>query len=291
MTIHRTGATTSRSGPTIWRSRMRCPRWRSGSGRWGPPQGIFSRKTARRNASRSLGLEREALQEPRQVRPRLAVRTRDGLEGGRVVHVRGHALRDALLERRHVLVLVEHPDRDAVSPFERLLQRLRRLLLDFGRIADHRVVALVLELVDARQRSIARRILAVLAAVPLFRIQVVVRRARLEDVEEGVALVLDPRLDRGDELLDIVRITAADPRRAGGEGEPDRVDRLIDVWMGQGLRLHAELQGRRRLALRQTVDAVVVDDVQHVQVPPTGVHEVSAADSKPVAVAAEAKHL
>src|SRR2546428_7364878 len=106
MTIHRTGAMTSRSELTIRRTLMRWPRWRSGSGRWGPPQGIFSRKTARRNASRSLGLEREALQEPRQVRPRLAVRTRDRLEGGRVVHVRGHALRDALLERWHGPVLV-----------------------------------------------------------------------------------------------------------------------------------------------------------------------------------------
>src|SRR3989442_15163920 len=121
MTIHRTGATPWQSGPTTWRSGRGCPRWRRGSGRWGRPRRIFSRRTAGRNASRSLGLERGALHEPRQVRPRLAVRTRDGLEGGRVVHVRGHALRDALLEGRHVLVLVEHADRDTVSPFERLL--------------------------------------------------------------------------------------------------------------------------------------------------------------------------
>src|SRR5947199_5405478 len=151
MTIHPTAATTSRSGPTIWRSRMRCPRWRSASGRWGLPRRNSSRKTAGRNASRSLGLEREALQEPRQVRPRLAVRAGNRLEGGRVVHVRGHALRDALLERRHVLVLVEHADRDAISPLEGFLQRLRGLLLHLGRVTDHRVVAFVLELVDARQ--------------------------------------------------------------------------------------------------------------------------------------------
>src|SRR5947209_17848738 len=64
-----------------------------------------------------------------------------------------------------------------------------------------------------------------------------------------------------------------------------------DVRMGEGLRLHAELQGRRRLALRQTVDAVVVDDVQHVQVPATRVHEVAAADPQAVPVAAEAEDL
>src|SRR2546425_6081960 len=167
MTIRRTAATTSRFGLTTSRSRMRCPRWRNGSGRWGRPRRRFSRKTAGRNASRSLGLEREGLQEPRQVRPRLAVRACDRLEGGRVVHVCGYALRDALLEGRHVLVLVEHADRDAVSPFEGLLQRLRGLLLNLGRIADHRIVALVLELVDARQRSAARRILPILAPVPL----------------------------------------------------------------------------------------------------------------------------
>ncbi len=129
------------------------------------------------------------------------------------------------------------------------------------------------------------------ACVPLLRVQVVVRRAGLQDIEEGVPFVLDPRLDRRDEMLDVVRVAAADPCRAGREGEPDRVDGLVDVRMGQGLRLDAELQGRRGLALRQPVDAVVVDDVQHVQVPAAGVHEVSAADSEPVAVAAQAEDL
>src|SRR2546422_1364704 len=291
MTIRHTGAMTSRSGPTIWQSRMRWQRLRMGYGVWGLPRQNSSRKTAGRNASRSLGLEREGLQEPRQVRPRLAVRARDRLEGGRVVHVRGHALCDSLLERRHVLVLVEHADRDAVSPFERLLQRLRGPLLDLGWLVDHRIVALVLELVDAGQRSTAPRILPILAPVPLLRVQVVVRRARLQDIEEGVSFVLNPRLDRRDEMLDIVRVAAADPCRARREGQPDRVDGLVDVRMGEGLRLDTELQSWRGLTLRQPVNAVVVDDVEHVQVPATGVHEVSAADSKPVAVAAQAEDL
>src|SRR5438093_1775063 len=159
MTIRRTAATTSRFGLTTSRSRMRCPRWRNGSGRWGRPRRRFSRKTAGRNASRSLGLEREALQEPRQVRPRFAVRARDRLEGGRVVHVRGHALCNALLKRRHVLVLVKHADRHAVSPFEGLLQRLRGLLLDLARAAAHRIVALVLDLVARSKGATVRRTL------------------------------------------------------------------------------------------------------------------------------------
>src|SRR2546428_1630899 len=270
---------------------MRCPRWRSGSGRWGLPRRNSSRKTAGRNASRSLGLEREGLQEPRQVRPRFAVRACDRLEGGRVVHVCGHALCDALLERRHVLVLVEHADRDAVSPFERLLQGLRGLLLDFGWLVDHRVVALVLELVDAGQRSTARGILPILAPVPLLRVQVVVRRARLQDIEEGVSFVLDSRLDLRHGMLDIDRVTPADPCRAGREGQPNRVDGLVDVRMGEGLGLDAELQGRRGLALRQPVDDVVVDDVEHVQVPAAGVQDEFAADYLPDAYAASAMYI
>src|SRR5207249_7806465 len=193
MTTRRTGATTSPSGPTTRRSPTRCPRWPSGSGRWGSPRSISSKRTVRRSAWPSLGLEHQALHERGQVRPRFAVRACDRLEGGRVLHVRGHALCDALLERRHVLVLVEHADRDAVSPFERLLQGLRGLLLDFGWLVDHRVVALVLELVDAGQRSTARGILPILAPVPLLRVQVVVRRARLQAIEECVSFVLAPR--------------------------------------------------------------------------------------------------
>src|SRR5207247_1257972 len=129
--------------------------------------------------------EREALKELREVGPRLAVRAGDRLEGGRAVEVRRHALRDALLERRDVLVLVEHTDRDSVAPLEGLLQRLRGLLLDLRRFVDDWVEPFVLELVDARQRAARRRVLPILAAVPLLRVDVVVRRARLEDVQES----------------------------------------------------------------------------------------------------------
>src|SRR5437016_4183774 len=108
MTTRRTGATTSPSGPTTRRSPTRCPRWPSGSGRWESPRSISSKRTVRRSAWPSLGLEHQALHERGQVRPRFAVRACDRLERGRVLHVRGHALRDALLERQHVLVLVEH---------------------------------------------------------------------------------------------------------------------------------------------------------------------------------------
>src|SRR5438552_954821 len=291
MTTRRTGATTSPSGPTTRRSPTRCPRWPSGSGRWGSPRSISSKRTVRRSAWPSLGLEHQALHERGQVRPRFAVRACDRLEGGRVLHVRGHALRDALLERQHVLVLVENADRDAVSPLEGLFQRLRGLLLDFGRLVDHRIEAFILELVDARQRSPRRGVLAILAPVTLFSIEFVVRRSRLEDIEERVAFVLNPLFDRRDEMFDVVRVAAADPSRPRGERAPARTDGLVDVRMGEGLRLDAELEGRRGLALRQPVDAVVVDDVQHVQVPTARIHEVPAADPEAVSVPAQAEDL
>jgi len=82
-----------------------------------------------------------------------------------------------------------------IAPLERLLERLRGLLLDLGRFVDDRIESLVLELVDARQRAARRRVLPILAAVPLFRVDVVVRRARLEDVPESVALVVDLLFD------------------------------------------------------------------------------------------------
>src|SRR5205823_1218871 len=81
-------ATTSRSGRTIRRSGMRCRRCRSASGRWGSPRKSCWKNPGPRSGSPSLALERHPLNEPRQVRPRFAVRSRDGLEGRRIVHVR-----------------------------------------------------------------------------------------------------------------------------------------------------------------------------------------------------------
>src|SRR5439155_20234846 len=104
------------------------------------------------------------------------------------------------LHRLPVLVLVVPAVRAAVPPSERLLEGLGRLLFALGGIVDHGVVAFVFELVDTRHPPSRRRLLPVLAAVPLLRVQIVVRRARLEDIEEGIALVLDPLLDRGDEM-------------------------------------------------------------------------------------------
>src|SRR5439155_1625716 len=80
-----------------------------------------------------------------------------------------------------------------------------------------------------RRRTAAVPFLAVLAAVPFLRVDVVVRRARLQDIEERVALVFDPLLQQGDQVLDVVGISAPDPGRAGGQGEPNWIHRVVDV--------------------------------------------------------------
>src|SRR5947208_7376707 len=192
---------TSRSGRTIRRSRMRCRKCPSGSGKWGSPRRTCSKNRDRPNEWPSRALECHPLDEPGQIRPRFAVRTRDRLQGRWVVHVRGDALHDPFLERGDVFALEEHPDRYAIPPFEGLLQSLRRLLLELGRFVYDRVKPFVLELVHPRERTAAVRLLAVLAAVPFLRVDVVVRRARLQDIEERVALVFDPLLQQGDQVL------------------------------------------------------------------------------------------
>src|SRR5947208_9763101 len=124
---------TSRSGRTIRRARMQCRKCPSGSGKGGNPRRTCSKNLDRPNEWPSRALERHPLDEPGQIRPRFAVRARDRLQGRRILHVRGDALHDPFLERGDVFALKEHPDRYAIPPFEGLLQRLRRLLLELDR--------------------------------------------------------------------------------------------------------------------------------------------------------------
>src|SRR5205807_1922551 len=105
---------TSRFGRTIRRSRMRCRKCPSGSGKWGSPRRTCSKNRDRPNEWPSRALERHPLDEPGQIRPRFAVRARDRLQGRRVVHVRVDALHDSFLERGDVFALEEHPDRCSI---------------------------------------------------------------------------------------------------------------------------------------------------------------------------------
>src|SRR5438034_3989318 len=148
---------TSQSGRTIRRSPMQCRKCPSGSGKWGNPRRTCSKNLDRPNEWPSRALERHPLDEPGQIRPRFAVRARDRLQGRRIIHVRGDASHDPFLEPGDVFALKEHPDRYAIPPFEGLLQRLRRLLLEFGRFVHDRVKPFVLKLVHPRERTAAVR--------------------------------------------------------------------------------------------------------------------------------------
>src|SRR5439155_18876024 len=96
---------------------------------------------------------------------------------------------------------------------------------------------------------------------------------------------------QGDQVLDVVGISAPDTGRAGGQGEPYWIHRVVDVRVREGLRLDPVLEGRRGLSLREAIHAVVMNHIQHVEVPSAGIHEMTAADPETVPVAAQAEHL
>jgi hypothetical protein len=112
--------------------------------------------------------------------------------------------------------------------------------------------------------------------------------ARGDHVDEGRALVLDRRLDQRHHLL----LVAGE--RAGDEGGPelqrqrDQVDGIIGI--GQtALGLRAAVGGGGELALGEAVDAVVLDDIDHVHAAPQRVRELPEADRGRIAVTGHAE--
>ena len=81
---------------------------------------------------------------------------------------------------------------------------------------------------------------------------------------------------------------AGDERRAHLQREHHHVDRLVAVHRA-ALRLRALVRRRRELALGEAVDAVVLDDVDHVDAAPQHVHELADADRRRIAVAGNAE--
>ena len=87
----------------------------------------------------------------------------------------------------------------------------------FARFA--RVVAGALELVDALPEVVER-------------VDLVIRHARGERVDERESLVRDPVLDQVRHVLDVAGESPGDVRRPAREGERDRVDRTLDDPVG-----------------------------------------------------------
>src|SRR6266550_3917626 len=149
------------------------------------------------------------------------------------------ALTDGVLICRK-LDLVVDADRDRVGLVAPRDGRrlLRDDLLRVGRVLHLSVVALVLELVETR--ALLGKIRAL---VPLLRVEVVVRGARLQHVDERRALVLDRLHDDRREVLGLERVAARDERVARGDRHGDGVNAVLDRLLGHGLRLLALREG------------------------------------------------
>ena len=101
------------------------------------------------------------------------------------------------------------------------------------------------------------------------------------------AAVREAGLDQRHELFLVAGEAARHERRAERERQQHRVDRLLLVGLAL-LRLRADVRRRRELALGQAVDAVVLEDVHHVEVAADGVRELPDADRQRIAVARDA---
>ena len=125
-------------------------------------------------------------------------------------------------------------------------------------------------------------------AVALGRALVIVERhARRDDVDQREAVVPQRRLENRNELRLVAREAARNERRAQAEREQDRVDGALLVRLA-ALALRADIGGCRELPLGEAVHAVVLDDVEHVEVAADGVAHLAEADRERVAVAGDA---
>ena len=133
-----------------------------------------------------------------------------------------------------------------------------------------------------------RMIMLAREGVALGRSFVIVEgHAGRQHVDQGEAPMAHAGLDQRHELHLVAGEAARDESRAQGERQQDRIDRraLIDVAL---LGLRSDVRRRRKLALGESVDAVVLDQIEHVHVAPDRVHHLSQADGQRVAVAGNA---
>ena len=126
---------------------------------------------------------------------------------------------------------------------------------------------------------------------PLVRLRgvlvVVEGHARRDHVEQRGAAVRDRSLDEREELLHVARERPRHVAAPELDRERAQVHRR-QVVDDAGLQLRAQVRSGRELPLRQTVHAVVLDDVDHREVAAEQVHELARADRGGVAVARHA---
>ncbi len=113
----------------------------------------------------------------------------------------------------------------------------------------------------------------------------VVGDARLQHVNQRVALVLNCQHNHLGQVLGVAAEAARDEAGAHRHAQRDGVDRHLDAALRRGAAQVAVFAGRRILPLGQAVDLVVLHDVGDVGVAAHRVNEVVAADAVAVAIA------
>jgi len=130
----------------------------------------------------------------------------------------------------------------------------------FPRLVRHR--DLLLERHEVR--AVHDRVVLAHVVEALGRVGMVVEsHARRDDVEEGEPPMREPRLDEGHELILVAREPAGHEGGAELESEAHEVDRIVGVDLAR-LAPHSHVGGRGELPLGEPVGAVVLHDVEHV---------------------------
>ena len=112
--------------------------------------------------------------------------------------------------------------------------------------------------------------------------------AGADDVDERRALVADRSRDQRHQLGLVAGKTARHKARAELQRDRHQVDGVVGVHHAL-FRLRAAVGGGGELALGQAVDAVVLDDIGHVDAAPDRMRELAEADGRGIAVAGDAE--
>src|ERR1700736_6152824 len=161
----------------------------------------------------------------------------------------------------------------------------RAVVLDDGLDRARRVIGGDLVAADYDIEPVDRLVVSpdIVEALGRFRVVVEGHTGR-DNVNEGGSPVLDGTLDQRHQLRLVAGEAARDERGAELQGQRDEVDRRVGV-DGTAPGLRAFVRGGRELALGQAVDAVVLDDIDHVDGAADAVRELAEPDRGRVAVA------
>src|SRR5208282_484341 len=218
----------------------------------------------------------------------------DGVE--KLVHVAGIGLDkqqpgDDLAQRVALLQVGERRDPVAriVIDGELPEPQYRAVVLHDGLNRPRRVIGGDLVAADDHVEHIDRFVMGADIVEALGRFRVVVEGdARRNHVDEGGPVVLDRRLDQWHQLHLVAGEAARHERGAELQSKGDQIDRRVGVdRTAPGFR--TLVGGRRKLPLGQAVDAVVLDDIDHVDGATDAMGELAEPDRGRIAVARDAE--